>query len=83
MGHPVGPLVTLDEIGKSVIKSLLLQIHQSNRNVVLLCGERIESKKNIVFTSGDGKNHEWRRPRVVFGVPTSENNVFALLKQAQ
>jgi hypothetical protein len=39
--------------------------------------------KNIVFTSGDGKNHEWRRPRVVFGVPTSENNVFALLKQAQ
>jgi hypothetical protein len=49
--------------------------------VVLLCGER--RVKNIVFTSGDGKNHEWRRPRVVFGVPTSENNVFALLKQAQ
>jgi hypothetical protein len=50
-------------------------------NVVLLCGER--RVKNIVFTSGDGKNNEWRRPRVVFGVPTSENNVFALLKQAQ
>jgi hypothetical protein len=42
-----------------------------------------ESKKYIVFTSGDGKNHEWRRPRVVFGVPTVENNVFAVLKQAQ
>jgi hypothetical protein len=50
-------------------------------NVVLLCGER--RVKNIVFTSGDGKNHGWRRPRVVFRVPTSENNVFALLKQAQ
>jgi hypothetical protein len=49
--------------------------------VLLLCGER--RVKNIVFTSGDGKNHEWRMPRVVFGVPTSENNVFALLKQAQ
>jgi hypothetical protein len=35
------------------------------------------------FTSGDRINHEWRRPRVVFGVPTSENNVSALLKQAQ
>jgi hypothetical protein len=29
----IGPLVTLGEIGKSVMKSLLLQIHQSNRNV--------------------------------------------------
>jgi hypothetical protein len=29
-----------------------------------------KESKNIVFTSGDGKNHEWRRPRVVFGVPT-------------
>jgi hypothetical protein len=50
-------------------------------SITELCGER--RVKNIVFTSGDGKNHEWRRPRVVFGVPTSENNVFALLKQAQ
>jgi hypothetical protein len=41
-----------------------------------------KESKNIVFTSGDGKNHEWPSPRVVFGVPTSENYVFALLKQA-
>jgi hypothetical protein len=46
-------------------------------NVVLLCsGRRV---KNIVFTSGYGKNHEWRRPRVVFGEsPTTENNVLFL-----
>jgi hypothetical protein len=40
-------------------------------------------KKHFFFTSRDGKNYEWWRPRVVFGVLTSENNVFALLKQAQ
>jgi hypothetical protein len=50
-----------------------VSLHWSN--VVLLCsGRRV---KNIVFTSGDGKNHEWRRPRVVFEVPTS--NVISLL----
>jgi hypothetical protein len=32
-------------------------------------------------TSGEQKNHEWRRPQLVFGVPTSENNVCAILKQ--
>jgi hypothetical protein len=31
--------------------------------------------------SGDGKNHD--RVVAFFGVPTSENNVFALLKQTQ
>jgi hypothetical protein len=38
----------------------------------------LAADKNIVFTSVDGKNQE-----VVFGVLTSENNVFALLKQGQ
>jgi hypothetical protein len=44
--------------------------------VVLLCGER-RVKKHCF--------HEWgrKKSRVVFGVSTSENNVFALLKQAQ
>jgi hypothetical protein len=81
-------------VGLNSLKSLNLTNgypNKNNKNKNNNNNNKVKSKplelrsrvKNIVFTSGDGKNHEWRRPRVVFGVPTSENNVFALLKQAQ
>jgi hypothetical protein len=83
-------------VGLNSLKSLNLTNvypnNNKNKNKNKKKNNKVKSKplehfelagKNLVFTSGDGKNHEWRRPRVVFGVPTSKNNVFALLKQAQ
>jgi hypothetical protein len=53
-----------------------LAIFVYHNNVVLLwyyCAVTGESKK-IVFTSGQRKKSRVAEPRVIFGVPTSENN---------
>jgi hypothetical protein len=58
--------------------------HQGNRYSVSAL-YRVGRVKNIVFTSGaiEKITSAVAKPRVIFGVPTSENNVFALQTPAQ